>query len=101
MKNQLIKYIRNPKTREPRGVVVAFNENGKVHIGWSLCSKEDKWDKDLGFKIAVNRAYFHAENELLGYKVAQSAYPDFRKMVERSKKFFKEAAIPECLRWLP
>ena len=48
----LVKYVRDEK-RKPVGVVVA---TGKYKVGWSLCSKEDKWDKKVGMTMAVGRA---------------------------------------------
>ena len=48
----LVKYVRDAK-RKPVGVVVA---TGKYNVGWSLCSKEDKWNKKVGITMAVGRA---------------------------------------------
>jgi hypothetical protein len=51
----LINYIRNAD-RKPHGVVVAFKQDGKIHYGYSLHNPIDKWDRELGIKIAVARA---------------------------------------------
>lgn len=42
------------------GVVVA---NG-VLIGWSLCSRKDKWNNKLGLLIAKNRAVSPLKNNI-------------------------------------
>lgn len=49
----LVKYVRNKKGH-PIGVVVAIDKN---KIGWSMCHKDDKWNKEFGKNIAVNRAW--------------------------------------------
>lgn len=51
----LINYIRN-ENRRPRGIVVSFKEDGQIKFGFSLHNPVDKWDRDLGIKIAVARA---------------------------------------------
>ena len=48
----LIQYIRN-KNNQPIGVVVAVD---KYKVGYSLCKKGDRFDKQRGFEIAVGRA---------------------------------------------
>lgn len=98
MKNQLIKYIRKDKTREPKGIIVSFVEDNKIYIGYSLCSKRDAWDKELGFKIAINRAIFYGNNECLQYPIAQSAKNEFIKMTERSERFFKGFDLPSNIK---
>jgi 1,4-dihydroxy-2-naphthoyl-CoA synthase len=60
--DMLIRYVRNEQ-REKIGVVVAL---GKGKIGWSICYQGDPWDEDappadkfdkeLGLKIAIGRA---------------------------------------------
>jgi len=53
----IIRYIRENKTDKskgnPIGIIIALD---KDHIGWSLKNKKDKWNKDIGMKIARNRA---------------------------------------------
>lgn len=51
----LINYIRN-EDRRPRGIVVSFKEDNQIKFGFSLHNPVDKWDRDLGIKIAVARA---------------------------------------------
>lgn len=53
----VIRYIRENKTEKskgnPIGIIIALD---KDHIGWSLKNKKDKWNKDIGKQIAINRA---------------------------------------------
>jgi hypothetical protein len=57
MQTLLKEYIRDPKTNQPRGIVVALRENDEILYGYSLLNtKLDRFDKALGLQIAVNRA---------------------------------------------
>lgn len=47
-------YLRNRKG-QMRGVIVATPHG----VGWSICATHDKFDKNIGLKIAINRANFH------------------------------------------
>lgn len=51
----LINYIRDTN-RKPHGIVVSFKQDNEVHFGYSLHNPVDKWDRELGIKIAVARA---------------------------------------------
>lgn len=53
--NYIYTYIRDKKNQK-RGIVLAAQNKGRVSIGYSICCKEDKWDKDLGISIALGRA---------------------------------------------
>lgn len=53
----LKEYIRDEKTKQPRGIVVAVRENDEILYGYSLLNtKLDRFDKALGLQIAINRA---------------------------------------------
>lgn len=104
----LIKYIRTPKRYEPKveiltdgqpraylkeiggnpiGVVIS-PEKGKV--GWSLCNKKDTFNKEIGKKIALNRADFYGSNiEWIMKIVPKSIIDDVIEMYERSEKYYK------------
>lgn len=41
---------------ERYGIMLAVWNKGKISIGWSRCSKKDKFNKKFGEKIAMNRA---------------------------------------------
>jgi len=51
----LIQYLRDDN-RQPYGVIIATDEDS---IGWSLCHKNDRWDRDFGIKKATYRANAH------------------------------------------
>lgn len=83
----LKQYVRDPKTGNPIGVVVA---TGKHNIGWSLCHKLDRnrYSKVQGTMIALNRAHdFIPENDYV--KVPECVIPVFREMMTRAQKYFK------------
>jgi hypothetical protein len=85
----LINYIRN-ENRKPHGVVVAFKQDGKIHFGYSLHNPIDKWDRDLGIKIAVARAN---ANEFQLPKVTdrlEVVSKAFEHMKNRAAKYFKQ-----------
>jgi len=48
----LVQYIRK-ENRQPYGCLVALE---KDRIGWSLCHPKDTFSKDLGRRIAIERA---------------------------------------------
>lgn len=53
----LKEFIRDEKTKQPRGLVVAIRENDEIRYGYSLLNtKLDRFDKALGLQIATNRA---------------------------------------------
>lgn len=75
----LIKYKRNEHGRRI-GVVVALD---RERIGFSLCNKKDKWDREKALEIALDRA----EN---GFdKIPHSIYLDYYEMYNRSGRYFK------------
>ena len=61
--NQIIKqYVREPDPSQifskgnPVGVIlVRPNENGTYSLGWSQCSRKDRFSKEHGTMIAQNR----------------------------------------------
>jgi hypothetical protein len=57
MQTILKRYIRNAETKQPRGVAVAIRFGNEVLYGFSLLNTNmDKFDRELGLKIAINRA---------------------------------------------
>lgn len=55
MQTVIKKYIRDEKNN-PRGVAVAVRKEDEVFYGFSLCNPGDVYNKDLGLRIALNRA---------------------------------------------
>ena len=79
----LIKYVRDEKNQR-RGVVVAIGAN---EIGFSLANKRDKFDKQYGIHLAVQRA-FHWKPSI-DDDIPHSVRDDFIEMVDRSMRYFK------------
>lgn len=72
----LIKYVRNKNKRV--GLVFATKER----VGWSLCDKYDKFNREEALKIAINRD----ESDT---NVPRSIKKEFEKMEGRQKAYFK------------
>ena len=93
MKQTLIKeYIRNKKN-DPREVAVAIKSNDQVFYGYSLCNPCDKYNKEFGINIAVNRALATD-----GYSLPESPetvrtiVANFKKLEARALRYFKDVA---------
>ena len=90
--NTLFKRIRNKKGN-PRGVLVAqvipFHPE-QVGIGWSLCSRKDEFDMQLGKQIAEARIN---EADKFLKKVPQSIKVDFAKFATRCSHYFKGQTV--------
>ena len=85
----LVKYIT--KNGERIGVVVADKVSDSVYnIDYSICSSYDKFDKELGRKIAIERCHRSVNRKR---RVNQEIHPDavkeYIKMANRCKKYFK------------
>jgi len=61
MDNILISYIRDNKNQKIGMLISGINKykNNNVCIGWSLCNKQDQFDKYIGFDIAQGRTYLN------------------------------------------
>lgn len=88
---QLKEYIRNPETKQPRGVAVAIRENDEILYGYSLLNvKLDRFDKNLGLQIATNRAKsesYELPNTLEREAMVVNA---FQRLEKRALKYFKD-----------
>jgi hypothetical protein len=84
-------YIRDEKTKQPRGIAVAVKEGSKINYGFSLINpKADKWNKKIGTAIAINRATAD-QYELPGVKEREKVVLDaFEKLEARAIKYFKD-----------
>ena len=82
MTNLLKKYIRNEHGQRI-GVVLA-NKNG---VGFSLCSKKDRYSEELALKIAINRANFKHDKREIGVPI--DIAHEFYAMEIRRKNYFK------------
>jgi hypothetical protein len=92
MKQTLLKeYIRNTETKQPRGVAIAIRHNDEILYGFSLLNtKMDKFNKTVGFNIAVNRAMSD------GYELPNTPEREamvltaFNRLEKRALKYFKD-----------
>jgi hypothetical protein len=75
----IFEYVRNKK-RQRIGVVVALD---KTSIGWSACNiKKDRFDKELGLKIAMGRAEHSVS------PIPPHILPTFNYMVDRAYRYY-------------
>lgn len=105
MNNTLVQYIRDAN-RAPNGVVVATIRptDNKVAIGFSVVKPKsgDKFNKELGKKIAINRATRveePANKDLIFAKLKKKnpeAYGAIYGMYHRAVTYFKgkEVVLP-------
>lgn len=64
------------------GVVVAIGPN---QVGWSLCKKGDRFDKQFAVEVAQDRALKGSKAPL-----PHSVYNEYYAMVNRAEKYFKK-----------
>lgn len=87
----LKEYVRDRRTNQLKGCVVAIKENDKVAIGHSLCCPKDKFDKQFATKLAVERAKKVLDGRET--EIPQSVSATHTKMFHRASKFFKGHVI--------
>jgi len=78
----IFEYVRNAKGKKI-GVVVALSP---YQIGYSLCKKCDKFDPELGMRIARGRADFGTDCPA---KIPHTIMNSVVKMQDRAKRYFK------------
>ena len=78
----IYEYVRD-RNGHPLGVVCAL---GKKDIGWSLCNKKDRFNKDFGLKIASARA---VRSRIKRKDIPRRIIPILEKMEERAKRYYK------------
>lgn len=106
---ELIEYVKDYKGK-PIGCVVAV-DRGK--IGWSVCHTKDNFNKEMGRKIALDRANKNVlynryvsrnssydMDSYIDYLIEKTKKPEMykthkvsktmKKMNERAKKYYKE-----------
>ena len=82
----IFEYVRDTNRRKI-GILVALNKN---QIGWSKCNiKKDRFDKEMGLKIAIGRAnkapLFLMEN----YELPRDIHYNIRPFINRVCRYFK------------
>jgi hypothetical protein len=78
----IYEYVRD-RNGHPLGVVVAL---GKKEVGWSLCNKKDRFDRDFALKIASGRAM---HSNIKRNKIPKKILPTLDKMEDRAKRYYK------------
>ena len=89
MIKQYIYRVRNGNRRKV-GLLVAVKDGGYIGLGYSLCSKLDKFDSDKAHVIAVGRATV-SNNRFINYP--PSIINDVRCFALRAQRAFKESAL--------
>lgn len=82
----LVQYIRDHRTGRRRGVMVGMaNPDGGFLVGFSLCHKRDRFDRDLGLRIASARALTGSSAS-----VPHSMRSEMERFKQRCAKYFKQ-----------
>lgn len=90
MQTIIKEYIRDEKYN-PKGVVIAIKEDDQIYYGYSLCSPLDKYDKETGMKIAINRALSDKGYSLPKIQTTREVIIDkFRSVEARALNYFKD-----------
>ena len=76
----IYEYVKD-KHGHRRGVVYAV---GKGEVGWSLCNHLDRFNRDLGIKIAQGRAINGFKDE-----IPNEVRYTYEKMKDRAKRYYK------------
>jgi len=85
----IVQYIRKGKKRIKKGTMVAIpsREENKIYFGYSLCNlKKDKFNKDFGKAIAIDRAVIDNRPLIIPLSIQNV----FAKFVDRCKKYYKQ-----------
>jgi hypothetical protein len=95
MNNTIIKYIHDPRNNTRVGVIAATkltNDPSKVGIGWSFAAikKGDKFDREMGKKIALNRANTGTS---LKVQIPRIMVPEILDMRTRAVRYFKTSEV--------
>lgn len=89
MNNVLIEYVRDEQNN-PIGVVVATD---REKVGFSKRNPKDRWNRDLGKKIAIGRAYTKPLLLQNLQELPEKDQPLFRdkiqKVYDRAQRYYK------------
>lgn len=85
----VIQYLR--KNGKPFGTVVAVKGDHGFRIGYSLCSRKDRFKKETGLKIAFGRADTWSVIPMRTPKEIMEALPGF---IARCKKYYRTEKAP-------
>lgn len=90
MKNTLIQYVH--RRGKPSGCLVAIKrDDGEIVIEYSLCRKTDKYDKNLGRDLAMERAMERDDQLNLERRtLPRSLHDDMKKFVSRCERYYRK-----------
>jgi|SRR6185312_2040096 len=93
LRSRLWKYNHAGERVHLRGLLVAFQRDGFIHIGWSLCRHNlDVYSREAALYYAVTNAV-HV-GSLIGNENAApfSIKEEISQMIGRSSRYFKKAS---------
>lgn len=80
-------YICKKKNKgNPIGILIADQDDGSVHIGYSLCCKTDTFDEQYGIGLAQDKMYAGV------YKVPHSIERQFRRFASHAIRYYNYIA---------
>lgn len=85
----VIQYVR--KNGKPFGTIVAVKAEDGFRIGYSLCSRKDRFKKETGLKIAFGRADTWSVVPRDTPREILAALPDF---IARCKRYYRTENAP-------
>lgn len=59
-----------------KGILLSYTKDGKVHVGYSLCHKDDIFDIDKGIAIAMERAKLDSNKTQIKFTAKKIVYYD-------------------------
>lgn len=87
----LTQFLRDAN-RVPFGMIVAIrDDDGYIRYGVSLLNPKDHWNRDLGRKIAIGRAYTDVMLPEIPQKKEKMVLHALNKMMKRARKHFNDA----------
>lgn len=96
-------YLRD-KHKQPHGIILANKVDDKIHVGWSVCNKKDKWNRAVGVMIAESRSgatkYYNMQFEKYCELAPQKVRENMPRFIDRAKRYFKVSgdALPVYLK---
>lgn len=85
-------YITRGKKNNKQGLLVAYSVADDVHIGYSLCSKKDEFDKAFAHIISIDRAIVW--NKKVEITIPHSIRKEFYKFIGKCSRYFKNKNLP-------
>jgi len=89
LKQRIVKYA-NGKVKQQGFLVAVKLETNEVKIGYSLCSRVDKYNKEVAETIAYNRAYSGKH-----FKFPDSIKGEVEGFKMRCVRYFKDGVMEE------